>query len=55
MDDNKNCGCKEGTLPDCAPLVMAYVPMQRSVKPVYSTAGGSEQGEHCFQALTFRL
>lgn len=54
MDDNKNCGCKEGTLPDCAPLAMAYVPMQRSVKPVYSTAEALA-GEHCFQALTFRL
>lgn len=44
MDDNKNCGCKEGTLPDCAPLAMAYVPMQRSVKPVYSTAEALSRG-----------
>lgn len=54
MDDNKNCGCKEGTLPDCAPLAMAYVPMQRSVKPVYSTAEALSRGT-LFQALTFRL
>ena len=44
MDDNKNCGCKEGILPDCAPLAMAYVPMQRSVKPVYSTAEALSRG-----------
>lgn len=44
MDDNKNCGCKEGTLPDCAPLAMAYVPMQQSVKPVYSNAEALSRG-----------
>lgn len=44
MDENKNCGCKEGTLPSCAPLAMAYVPMQQSVKPVYSNAEALSRG-----------
>lgn len=44
MDENKNCGCKEGMLPSCAPLAMAYVPMQQSVKPVYSNAEALSRG-----------
>ena len=28
MDNKNNCGFKDGALPSCAPLAMAYVPMQ---------------------------
>lgn len=44
MDDNKTCGMKEGTLPTCAPLAMAYVPMQQSAKPMYSNAEALSRG-----------
>ena len=43
MDDNKNCGCKEGTLPDCAPLAMAYVPMQKW-RNIYDSEVGFDRG-----------
>lgn len=44
MDENKNCGCKEGALPSCAPLAMAYIPMQQSVKPIYSNGEALSRG-----------
>lgn len=44
MDENKKYGCKEGTLPQCAPLAMAYVPMQQSVKPIYGKAQALSRG-----------
>lgn len=44
MDENNSCSCKSGILPECAPLAMAYVPMQQSVKPVYSSAEALSRG-----------
>lgn len=35
MDNNNSCGYKSGQLPPCAPLALAYVPMQSSSKPSY--------------------
>ncbi len=35
MDNNNSCGYKNGRLPSCAPLALAYVPMQESAKPAY--------------------
>lgn len=37
MDDKCSCDYKSGTLPSCAPLAMAYTPMQQSVTPKYDT------------------
>ena len=42
MDNNYNF--KSGSLPSCAPLAMAYVPMQESVKPTYNTAEALARG-----------
>lgn len=44
MDNNNSCSYKEGCLPSCAPLVMAYVPMQVEVKPVYDPAKALSRG-----------
>ena len=44
MDENNSCGYKSGLLPECAPLAMAYVPMQQSVKPMYNTAQALSSG-----------
>lgn len=44
MDENKTCGCKEGSLPNCAPLAMAYVPIQQSAKPIYNNAQAFSRG-----------
>ena len=44
MDENNSCGYKNGLLPECAPLAMAYVPMQQSVKPMYNTAQALSSG-----------
>ncbi len=44
MDDNNGCGYKNGSLPECASLAMAYVPMQQSVEPVYNTAQALSRG-----------
>ena len=38
------CSTKNGMLPSCAPLAMAYVPMQESIKPSYSTAEALSKG-----------
>ena len=35
MDTNNGCGYKNGQLPSCAPLALAYVPMQGSSQPAY--------------------
>ena len=35
---------KNGSLPSYAPLAMAYVPMQESVKPVYNSAEALSRG-----------
>lgn len=37
MDNNTSCGYKNGKLPECAPLALAYVPMQESAKPAYES------------------
>ena len=42
--DNNSCGFKNGTLPECAPLAMAYVPMQQCVKPMYSASEALTRG-----------
>lgn len=44
MDENNGCNYKNGTLPDCARLAMAYVPMQQSAKPMYNTAQAFSTG-----------
>lgn len=44
MDENNSCGLKEGSLPACAPLAMAYVPMQQSAKPMYGSAEALSRG-----------
>ena len=44
MDNKNNCGFKDGALPSCAPLAMAYVPMQGSVKPTYNPAEALSRG-----------
>ena len=44
MDENKNCCCNEGILPSCAPLAMAYVPMQQSIKPIYGNGEALSRG-----------
>ena len=33
---NEDCSYKCGSLPECAPLASAYVPMQQSVEPNYA-------------------
>ena len=42
MDNNHNF--KSGSLPSCAPLAMAYVPVQECVKPTYNTAEALSRG-----------
>ena len=41
---DNNCDFKNGSLPSCAPLAMAYVPMQECVKPTYNTAEALSRG-----------
>ena len=38
------CGYKSGMLPDCAPLGVAYVPMQQSATPAYDSAEALTRG-----------
>jgi spore coat protein JB len=43
--NNDGCGYKNGSLPGtCAPLAMAYVPMQQSAKPAYDPDEALERG-----------
>lgn len=35
METNTGCGYKNGPLPSCAPLALAYVPAQQSSQPAY--------------------
>ena len=45
MDNNNNtCGYKCGALPSCAPLALAYVPMQQSATPAYDMAEALARG-----------
>ena len=41
---DNNCNFKSGKLMPCAPLAMAYVPMQESAKPAYNTAEALTRG-----------
>jgi len=41
---DNNCDYKNGKLPECAPLAMAYVPMQDSVKPYYNSSQALSKG-----------
>ena len=41
---NARCTYREGTLPGCAPLALAYVPMQHSAQPAYETAEALRRG-----------
>lgn len=46
MDKNNSAGCdyKQGSLPSCAPLALAYVPMQQSSMPAYDTEDALKRG-----------
>ena len=46
MENNNkhDCGGKNGALPSCAPLALAYVPMQQSSLPQYEPAKGIMRG-----------
>lgn len=37
MNNQRSCDYKSGSLPSCAPLALAYVPMQESSTPKYDT------------------
>lgn len=39
-----DCGFKTGALPDCAPLALAYVPMQSGACPAYEPADALARG-----------
>lgn len=41
---NNNCSFKQGSLEGCAPLAMAYVPLQQSVDPTYTAAEALSRG-----------
>ena len=38
------CDYKSGMLPDCAPLALAYVPMQQASKPAYDAEDALKRG-----------
>ena len=46
--ENKNeaaaCSYRQGKLPQCAPLALAYVPMQQSSTPAYDAADALKRG-----------
>ena len=49
MDKNKGesmekCDYKKGTLPECAPLALAYVPMQQSSETAYDPEDALKRG-----------
>ena len=44
MDKDLNCNHKSGSLPSCAPLAMAYVPVQEGAKPTYTPAEALSRG-----------
>ena len=41
---DNNCDFRNGHLPSCAPLAMAYVPIQESAKPAYDAAKALSRG-----------
>ena len=42
--DSDRCGYQQGSLPSCAPLALAYVPMQRCSKPAYDAEDAIKRG-----------
>ncbi len=44
MAQNESCTYKEGSLPSCAPLALAMVPMQESAEHAYEPAEALEKG-----------
>ncbi len=42
--DSNSCEYTKGTLPGCAPLALAYVPMQQSSKPAYPAQDALKRG-----------
>lgn len=49
MDKNKgdgmtNCDYRKGMLPECAPLALAYVPMQPGAEPAYDPEDALKRG-----------
>ena len=43
-DGNERCNYMQGSLPGCAPLALAYVPMQQSAQPAYESAEALRRG-----------
>ncbi len=43
MDETK-CSSKKGRLPECAPLALAYVPMQQASTPAYEPSEALNRG-----------
>ena len=41
---NERCSYREGALNACAPLALAYVPMQQSAQPAYETSEALRRG-----------
>ncbi len=41
---NGSCTYKQGSLPSCAPLAAAYIPMQQSSEPAYSSGEALSRG-----------
>lgn len=41
---DKKCNYKQGSLSECSPLAMAYVPLQESINPSYSSAEALSKG-----------
>ena len=44
MDSSKRCDSDCGTLPECAPLALAYVPMQQRAVPAYEPGDALKRG-----------
>lgn len=42
--DDKKCDYRRGRLPECAPLALAYVPMQNSASPSYEPKEALNRG-----------
>ena len=42
--NSDGCGYKQGSLPSCAPLAAAYVPMQQSSTPAYDPEDAIKRG-----------
>lgn len=43
-ESTESCSFREGALPNCAPLGMAYVPMQASAEPAYEPNKALQRG-----------